>query len=78
MSNEADRRLKYDRGPVATLMDRKAPDEVKDEARDRLEQLQGSVEPNEGVSAAYGTQNSNAYDGQKAAQDVINTGRHTG
>ncbi len=55
-------------------MDRKAPDEVKDEARDRLEQLQGS----EGVSAAYGTQDSNAYDGQKAAQDVINTGRHTG
>ncbi|THG94638.1 hypothetical protein EW026_g6877 [Hermanssonia centrifuga] len=75
MSNEADRRLKYEsRGPVAILMDRKAPDEVKDEARDRLEQLQGS----EGVSAAYGTQDSNAYDGQKAAQDVINTGRHTG
>ncbi|KAF7789592.1 hypothetical protein EIP86_000538 [Pleurotus ostreatoroseus] len=74
MSNQQERRAQQDaQGPIAILLDPTASEEMKDNAREQLDKLQGSPNtarefPGDAASDKPGT-----YDGQDASRDVVNT-----
>ena len=59
------------------MLDPRASQEAKDQAGEQLDRRQGSIDSCH-RSSDIGGDKPGSFDGQEAARDVVNSGRHTG
>lgn len=70
-------RQQVPQSPVAVLLDPISTEKMKDDAREQLDRVQGSASTRANA-VETGSDKPGGYNGQDAAHNVINSGRHTG